>query len=120
MTELKQIIENLLNGSANEHSYYGLRAHHNNETEIGEPVNHNSSDWQTETKLDGVCAIDVIGVCQQSEDAGCLNADEIYNEIMEDAKQYKYDNGPIILIGANSCEYGEDQNEIVISGIRIA
>jgi hypothetical protein len=116
MNGLKQIVTDLLNGSA-EYCYYGVRAHHNMSTRVNEQVSHRSTDWQTERKLEGVCAIDVVGIV---DNADTEYIDEICDDILAEVAPYLSEDGEIIVIAADDMEYGEDENEIIISGLRVA
>ena len=117
---LSEIVEKYIECEKLDFCYYGVRSHHNNETVVGEVVSHDSFDWNTETELDGVCAIDVFGICNRNTDKGVYDVEEIVEDIIDSVNQYHANGNEIILVASNKMCYGSDRDEIILKGIRLA
>jgi len=85
------------------YTYLGIRSQ-DPEFEMGETIYHQSMVWldgeETEDELPGLCALHV-------------RSEEDFDRLLEVSKNY-YGFAHIAILGSNSVEYGEDENEIIM------
>lgn len=108
ITTLEQLTEILESGSYN---YYGLRNATEHDMDLinsGRDYLDCSYDWvdnvMTDTQLNGTCAIGINEYMADSEISKHLNR-----------CRNGYEGNTILLVAGKSCEYGEDENEVILS-----
>ena len=104
LSEILEIAEN------SDCQCFGFRQHHTIAT-VGEelPYSYNTVDDEEPVELDGTCAIEFLIEEGEEEIEWCL----------EQLEEGNYQDGSLILIGGESCEYGNDDNEVVIKDAEV-
>ena len=106
MDELMEILE------SGEYNYYGLRGASKHDLNDARTRGYleKSHDWidgtRTDDVLDGTCAVSVGDFISESE---------IRNRYNRVRKLYTYSTPTILLIGGDDEDYGEDEDEVIIS-----
>ena len=111
ITTVEELMTELEN---TKYGYYGLRGVHQNDVEAverGATYLDCSFNWvdgeQTEEKLNGTCAL---GVTEDN------TANEIIERYKKARNMYSIDCETVYLIADKNCEYGEDEDEVILGG----
>lgn len=106
MKELMDILE------SGKYNYYGFRgaSRHDIRNALSSGYLERSNDWidgvQTDNVLDGTCAVSV---------GDFLSDSEIRNRFNRVKRVYSYSTKTVLLVAGDSEDYGEDEDEVIIS-----
>lgn len=111
MKKITSIDELMRELEVGDHAYYGLRAatHHDLDN-IERGYLDCSFDWvdgeKTDHQLNGTCAIGISDSLSESEIMRRYNNLAMYHAA--------HGTGTVLLIAEGDCEYGEDENEVIL------